>query len=81
MTRGHGLGFVAALSVAAVALIAAQRPAALAQTAPGLHLITLKDVADFCEVLGGNPQPYTVVVGKSVRVAIDVRCGEVEPPL
>ena len=36
MTRGHSLGFVAALSVAAVALIAAQRPAALAQTAPGL---------------------------------------------
>lgn len=49
--------------------------------APGLHLITLKDVADFCEVLGGNPQPYTVVVGKSVRVAIEVRCGDAEAPL
>jgi hypothetical protein len=44
--------------------------------APGMHLITLKDVADFCEVVGGNPQPYTVVPGKSVRVAIGVRCGE-----
>ncbi|HEY9507655.1 MAG TPA: hypothetical protein VIQ27_16960 [Gemmatimonadales bacterium] len=44
--------------------------------APGAHLVTLKDVADFCEVLGGNPQPYTVVPGKSVRVAIDVSCGE-----
>ena len=43
--------------------------------APGLHLITLKDVADFCQVVGGNPQPYTVVPGKSVRVAIGVRCG------
>ena len=43
--------------------------------APGLHLITLKDVADFCAVSGGNPQPYTVVPGKSVRVVITVRCG------
>jgi hypothetical protein len=42
---------------------------------PGLHLITLKDVADFCEVQGGNPQPYTVVPGKAVRVAIQVQCG------
>jgi hypothetical protein len=43
--------------------------------APGLHLVTLKDVADFCDVVGGNPQPYTVVAGKTVRVAIRVRCG------
>jgi len=42
---------------------------------PGLHLITLKDVADFCEVQGGNPQPYTVVAGKTVRVGIRVACG------
>jgi hypothetical protein len=47
---------------------------------PGLHLVTLKDVADFCEVQGGNPQPYTVVVGKTVRVAIEVRCGTPAPP-
>lgn len=49
--------------------------------APGLHLVTLKDVADFCEVLGGNPQPYTVVPGKAVRIALDVRCGDGEAPL
>jgi hypothetical protein len=49
--------------------------------APGLHLVTLKDVADFCEVQGGNPQPYTVVVGKTVRVAIHVRCGGAPAPL
>ena len=42
---------------------------------PGAHLITLKDVADFCHVAGGNPQRYTVVPGKAVRVAIMVRCG------
>jgi hypothetical protein len=47
---------------------------------PGLHLITLKDVADFCEVNGGNPQPYTVVPGKTVRVAITVGCGGAPGP-
>jgi hypothetical protein len=26
-------------------------------------------------VQGGNPQPYTVVPGKAVRVAIQVQCG------
>ena len=36
MTRGHAIGLAAALSVAALALTAAQRPAALAQTVPGL---------------------------------------------
>ena len=41
----------------------------------GVHLVALKDVADFCEVDGGNPQPYTVVPGKAVQVAIRVRCG------
>ena len=42
---------------------------------PGAHLITLKDVADFCEVSGANPYPYTVVAGKTVRVTIRVGCG------
>ena len=49
--------------------------------APGLHLITLKDVADFCAVQGGNPQPYTVVPGKTVRVLIRVACGVAPGPL
>lgn len=47
--------------------------------APGVHLVTLKDVADFCKVEGGNPQPYTVVPGKTVRISLRVRCGEVHP--
>jgi hypothetical protein len=25
--------------------------------APGLHLITLKDLAEGCELVGGNPRP------------------------
>jgi hypothetical protein len=49
--------------------------------APGMHLITLKDVADFCTVQGGNPQPYTVVPGKTVRVSIRVVCGGAPAPL
>lgn len=48
---------------------------------PGVHLVTLKDVADVCEVRGGNPQPYTVVPGKSVVVTIRVACGQGEGPL
>jgi hypothetical protein len=48
---------------------------------PGMHLVTLKDVADFCQVQGGNPQPYTVVPGKSVRIAIHVQCGGAPGPL
>jgi hypothetical protein len=70
------------LSVAGAALraIGVNAEEAYEGLAPGMHLITLKDVADFCDVVGGNPQPYTVVPGKAVRVAISVRCGEVREP-
>jgi hypothetical protein len=46
--------------------------------APGLHLITLKDVIPECRLRGGNPQPFTVVRGKSVLVRLGVICGD--PP-
>jgi hypothetical protein len=46
--------------------------------APGIHLITLKDVVPHCRLQGGNPQPFTVVPGKSVQVNLRVNCGE--PP-
>jgi hypothetical protein len=45
---------------------------------PGVHLITLKDVIPECRLSGGNPQPFTVVRGKSVLVRLRVICGE--PP-
>jgi hypothetical protein len=66
------------LSVAGTALrmIGVNAEEAYEGLAPGVHLVTLKDVADFCDVVGGNPQPYTVVPGKAVRVAISVRCGQ-----
>ena len=43
--------------------------------APGIHLITLKDVDPPCAVVGGNPQPFTVVPGKTVTVRLAVACG------
>jgi hypothetical protein len=42
---------------------------------PGAHLITLKDVDPPCAVVGGNPQPFTVVPGKTVAVRLAVACG------
>ena len=63
---------VAGAPLRAVGINAEERYEGLA---PGQHLITLKDVADFCEVVGGNPLPYTVVPGKSVQVKLSVRCG------
>jgi len=43
---------------------------------PGVHLVTLKDLATGCAVDGGNPQPFTVVAGKTVQVRLTVVCGE-----
>ncbi len=48
--------------------------------APGMHLITLKDVVPHCKLQGGNPQPFTVVPGKSVLVNLVVICGDQPPP-
>lgn len=43
----------------------------------GRHLITLKDVDQPCVVTGGNPQPFTVIPGKTVLVRLAVVCGPV----
>ena len=42
-------------------------------------VITLKDVVPHCKLQGGNPQPFTVVRGKSVLVNLVVICGEPPP--
>jgi hypothetical protein len=42
---------------------------------PGVHLVTLKDVDPPCAVVGGNPQPFGVVPGKTVTVHLAVACG------
>jgi hypothetical protein len=43
--------------------------------ASGVHLVTLKDLAEGCSLLGGNPQPFTVVKDKVVQVKLHVVCG------
>jgi hypothetical protein len=43
--------------------------------APGVHLVTLKDLDEPCAVAGGNPQPFTVVPGKTVLLRLEVVCG------
>lgn len=48
--------------------------------APGIHLITLKDVIPECRVRGGNPQPFTVIAGRSVQVRLGVICGPPPEP-
>ena len=67
-------------SVAGAALLVIEVTAleVYAGLAPGGHLITLKDVIPECRLAGGNPQPFTVVRGKSVLVRLRVNCGE--PP-
>ena len=42
---------------------------------PGVHLVTLKDVDPPCAVVGGNPQPFGIVRGKTVTVHMAVACG------
>jgi hypothetical protein len=47
---------------------------------PGLHLITLKGLADGCSLTGGNPRPVTVVAGKTIQVRLTVACGATGDP-
>jgi hypothetical protein len=42
---------------------------------PGVHLITLKGVAEGCALVGGNPRRATLIAGKTVTVRLDVSCG------
>ena len=42
---------------------------------PGVHLVTLKDLDEPCVEVGGNPQPFTVVPGKTVLLRLAVVCG------
>jgi hypothetical protein len=74
-------GYQLAVAGAPLRIIEVNAREAYAGLAPGLHLITLKDVIPECRLQGGNPQPFTVVPGKSVLVRLRVICGEApEPP-
>jgi len=65
------------LSVAGTALrnIGVNDSETFTDLTPGTHLITLKDVDPPCAVVDGNPQPFTVVAGKTVTVRLTVGCG------
>jgi len=41
---------------------------------PGGHLVTLKDVDPGCTLVGGNPQLFTAVAGKTLQVRLTVSC-------
>ena len=43
--------------------------------APGGHLVTLKDVDPGCRLVGGNPQLFAAVPGKTLLVRLTVSCG------
>jgi len=74
-------GYQLSVAGAALRVIAIEAIELFADLAPGVHLVTLKDVAPHCKVQGGNPQPFTVVIGKTVRVRLGVHCGEGPGPL
>lgn len=71
-------GYQLAVAGAPLRVIEVNALEAYAGLAPGLHLITLKDVIPECRPQGGNPRPFTVVPGKSVLVRLRVICGD--PP-
>lgn len=72
-------GYQLSVSAAPHRAIAVNAEEAYQGLDPGVHLVTLKNVAGFCKVQGGNPQAYTVVAGKTVRVEINVDCGAPRP--
>ena len=60
---GYGLS-VAGVSQRPIAINAVETYTGLT---PGVHLITLKDLAAGCAVVGGNPQPHRCRAGESCR--------------
>jgi hypothetical protein len=68
-------GYQLAVAGGGIRVIAVNATEVFADLTPGVHLITLKDVAAGCALAGGNPQPFTVVAGKTVRVLLTVNCG------
>lgn len=68
-------GYVLAVAGAPLRPIGISASETFTGLVPGVHLVTLKDLAIGCAVDGGNPQPFTVVAGKAVTVRLTVTCG------
>jgi hypothetical protein len=69
-------GYALAVAGADIRTIGPNATEAFLGLAPGVHLVTLKDLDEPCAVAGGNPQPFTVVPGKAVLVRLVVVCGD-----
>jgi hypothetical protein len=67
-------GYLLAVAASPVQRVATNDVALFADLTPGAHLVTLKDVADNCALAGENPQPFTVVAGKTLRISLAVQC-------
>jgi hypothetical protein len=68
-------GYALAVAGAEIRAIGPSASETFTGLAPGVHLVTLKDVDEPCTVTGGNPQPFTVLRGKTVLVRLAVVCG------
>jgi hypothetical protein len=68
-------GYVLAVAGAVLRGIGPSASETFTGLTPGVHLVTLKDVDAPCAVTGGNPQPFTVIPGKTVLVRLTVACG------
>jgi hypothetical protein len=73
-----GDGYMLVVGEGGTRLIRTTASEAFAGMPPGEHLVMLKDLAQGCELEGGNPQPVVVVGGQTTTVHLTVRCGGVE---
>jgi hypothetical protein len=69
-------GYALAVAGAEIQGIGPNASATFIGLTPGVHLVTLKDLDEPCVEMGGNPQPFTVVPGKTVLLRLAVVCGD-----
>jgi hypothetical protein len=46
---------------------------------PGVHLVSVKDMAIGCSLVGGNPRPIEVLPARLLQVRLDIVCGAATP--
>jgi hypothetical protein len=68
-------GYSLAVAGADIRVISPNASETFTGLVPGVHLVTLKDLDEPCALTGGNPQPFTVVPGKTVQLRLAVVCG------
>ncbi len=68
-------GFSVSVDGGTARFVAAGGAVTLADLSPGSHSVLLTGLAENCRVDGTNPQPVTVVAGRTVLVPLMVNCG------